>query len=60
MKVILDVSPARMAKALETIFLVQRENPQQKTGTSNGIERNGFIVIRNQGSYTAKSVGMVP
>ena len=54
MKVILDVRPQNMGKALNTIFLVQRENPQQKTGTSNGIKKDGFVVIRNQGSYTVK------
>lgn len=54
MKVIIDVKPQNMGKALNTVFLVQRENPQQKTGTSNGIKRNNFVVIRNQGSYTVK------
>lgn len=54
MKIILDAKPQNMGKALSTVFLVQRENPQQKTGTSNGIKRDGFVVIRNQGSYTAK------
>jgi len=56
MKIILDVKPQNMGKALNAVFVVQRENPQQRTGTSNGIERNNFVIIRNQGSYTAKEI----
>jgi len=34
---------------------VMKQNPQQKTGTSNGIkDGTEFVVIRNQGSYTVK------
>lgn len=56
MKVILDVTPQLMGKALNTVFRVQSQNPQQKTGTSNGVKAGEFIVIRNAGSYTIKEV----
>jgi len=54
MKVILDVSPANMGKALNAVFVVQRETPQQKIGTSNGVKRGPFVVVRNKDSYTVK------
>lgn len=55
MKLILDVPMQKWAKAMNSASKVMRENPQQRTGTSNGI-RDGseFVVIRNQGSYTVK------
>ena len=56
MKVILDVSPQLMGKALNTVFKVQTQYPQQKTGTSNGVQAGEFIVIKNMGSYTVKEV----
>lgn len=57
MKVILDVSPQLMGKALNTVFKVQTQYPQQKTGTSNGVQAGEFIVIKNMGSYTVKENG---
>lgn len=52
-KLILQVSPNKMGKAMMAAQVVQRENPQQKVG-----ERikygNTFVVIKNRGSYTVK------
>ena len=56
MKVILDVNPQLMGKALNTVFKIQAQNPQQKTGTSHGIKMAEFVVIKNAGSYTVKEL----
>lgn len=55
MKLILEMSPSQMAKALATVFQVIQQNPTQKIGTSYGIKTaNGFTIIRNKDSYTVK------
>lgn len=58
MKVILDCKPQNMGQALNVVFRVQTQNPNQKTGTSNGVvvRASGidFLVIKNQDSYTVK------
>ena len=55
MKLILDVPIEKWAKAMNAAGRVMRDNPQQKTGTGNGIkDGTEFVVIRNQGSYTVK------
>lgn len=59
MKVILDCDPADMGAALNTLFRVQNQNPDQAIGRANGVKVRGsgvdFTVIRNQDSYTVKS-----
>lgn len=55
MKLILDVPTEKWGKAMNSAGRVMRDNPQQKTGTGNGIkDGNEFVVIRNQESYTVK------
>lgn len=55
MKLILEMEPDRMGKALATVFQIIQQNPTQKIGTSYGIETaNGFMVIRNKDSYTVR------
>lgn len=55
MKLILEMDPSLMAKAMATAFQVMSQNPTQKIGTSYGIRTpNGFVVIRNRDSYTVK------
>lgn len=55
MKIILDMDPSVMAKALSTVFQVIQQNPTQKIGTSYAIKTpNGFLIIRNRDSYTVK------
>lgn len=47
-----------MGNALSAAFQVQRDFPQQKVGTGNGITTstgsNRFLVVRNKDSYTVK------
>lgn len=55
MKIILEMDPSLMGKALTTVFQVIQQNPTQKIGTSNGIRTaNGFVVVRNKDSYTIR------
>ncbi len=55
MKLILDMPIEKWAKGMNAASRVMKQNPQQKTGTSNGIkDGTEFVVIRNQGSYTVK------
>lgn len=55
MKIILEMDPNEMSKALSTVFQVIQQNPTQKVGTSYGIKTpNGFVVIRNRDSYTVR------
>jgi hypothetical protein len=60
MKIILDCDPADMGSALNTVFRVQQQNPDQGIGRGNAITVRGggvdFQVIRNQDSYTVKEV----
>lgn len=54
---ILRVPAAKMGKAMTAAFNVERNNPQQKSGTGNGIKvGNEFVVIRNANSYTVKEI----
>lgn len=52
-KLILQVPPNKMGKAMMAAQVVQRQNPQQKVGERIKYE-NTFVVIKNRGSYTVK------
>lgn len=58
MKVILDVPEEDMSQALNAVFQVQLQNPDQQVGKEFGIRAqiNGkeFVVIRNLNSYTIR------
>jgi hypothetical protein len=57
-KVILDVPQATMATALNAVFQVQLQNPDQQVGSEFAIRTmvNGaeFDVVRNLNSYTIR------
>lgn len=59
MKVIIDTPQEDMGMALNAVFQVQIEHPDQQVGSEFAVstEANGkpYIVIRNLNSYTIKS-----
>ena len=58
MKVILDVPETDMGQALNAVFQIQVQNPEQQVGKEFGIRTqvNGkdFVVVRNLNSYTIR------
>ena len=58
MKVILDVPETDMSQALNAVFQIQVQNPEQQVGKEFGIRTqvNGkdFVVVRNLNSYTIR------
>lgn len=57
-KLILDVPIQTWAKGMNAALEVMTRNPDQKTGTSNGIltvmSGEQFVVVRNKDSYTVR------
>lgn len=58
MKVILDVPPEDMAQALNAVFQVQTQNPEQQVGSEFGVRVSvnnaEYVVIKNLNSYTIR------
>lgn len=58
MKVILDVPEEDMGQALNGVFQVRTQNPDQQVGKEYGVRVmvNGkeFVVVRNLNSYTIR------
>ena len=57
-KVILDVPQEDMAQALNAVFQVQVQNPEQQVGKEFGVRvqvsGKEFVVVRNLNSYTIR------